>query len=220
MSAGKGPGIVRNGLVLHLDAANPKSYLSGSTTWYDLTSNTKSTSVSGSIVYSNNSLIFTGSSYAGVSGSVVFNNTFTFSTWFKPLGTTNWSPAWSLGVGWGDFTLHTTIEGAIYCGTDIATRFTPSSTGCGTGAIVANNTYNIVFTYDGTIGAIYKNGIFLTSQTMTPPLNPSNNSLLQFINLYGSLSNAVHYNIQMYNRALSATEILQNYNALKGRFGL
>ena len=34
-----GPNVVYNGLVLYLDAANNKSYVSGSTSWNDLTSN-------------------------------------------------------------------------------------------------------------------------------------------------------------------------------------
>ena len=39
------PPIVTNGLVLHLDAANPKSYISGSTTWKDISGTGKSGSL-------------------------------------------------------------------------------------------------------------------------------------------------------------------------------
>lgn len=220
MSANVAPNIVRNGLVFDLDAANPKSYVSGSSNWNDLTLNQRSTTLSGSISYSGGGLFFTGSSNAAVSGSTILNNNFSFSVWFKPLGVTNWSPAWSLGSGWGDFTMHSTMTGAIYCGTDIATRFTPSNTGCGDNTIIVNNIYNLTFTYGSTIGSIYKNGVFLTSQTMTAPLNQSNNSLFSTYNVYGVLANVIQYKVQIYNRALAASEVLQNYNALKTRFGL
>ena len=39
MSFDNGPRIVTNGLVLALDAADRNSYVSGSTTWFDLSGN-------------------------------------------------------------------------------------------------------------------------------------------------------------------------------------
>ena len=57
-----GPGLVTNGLVLYLDAANPSSYISGSLNWNDLSRS----SLSGSLV--NGPTFNTGSG-----GSIVFD---------------------------------------------------------------------------------------------------------------------------------------------------
>jgi hypothetical protein len=46
----RGPNVVTNGLVLALDAANPKSYVSGSTTWNDLSGNNYNGTLSGSTI--------------------------------------------------------------------------------------------------------------------------------------------------------------------------
>ena len=47
-----GPGnIVTNGLVLYLDAANYQSYVSGSTTWYDLSGNNNNTTGTSNTTY-------------------------------------------------------------------------------------------------------------------------------------------------------------------------
>lgn len=47
MALGHSPQIVRDGLVLYLDAANPKSYSGSGTTWYDLTGNNNNATLNG-----------------------------------------------------------------------------------------------------------------------------------------------------------------------------
>ena len=48
-----GPNTIKDGLILSVDAANPKSYTSGSTTWRDLSGNGKNGTLSGGTGYSN-----------------------------------------------------------------------------------------------------------------------------------------------------------------------
>jgi hypothetical protein len=55
------------------------------------------------------------------------------------------------------------------------------------------------------------------SRTNTPSSQPWNVGRDDGMSRYG---NGYIYNVARYNRALSASEILQNYNALKGRFGV
>ena len=50
-TAGGGVNIVKDGLVLYLDAANPNSYISGSTTWYDLSISGNIGTLSSGITY-------------------------------------------------------------------------------------------------------------------------------------------------------------------------
>lgn len=71
--------------------------------------------------------------------------------------------------------------------------------------------------------AIYKNGSLLTSRTIgnVPATNPASNGRIGL-----GHSNADNYfhgkmsNVSIYNRALSALEVKQNFNAIRGRYGL
>jgi hypothetical protein len=101
---------------------------------------------------------------------------------------------------------------------------------CSNGNIITNTNMSLstgdwncyAVTFDGTIVRIYKNGIQITTEdldgvlkTSTPDLFIGDRSTLSQAPLNGQMG-AIH----IYNRALSANEILYNYNALKGRFGL
>jgi hypothetical protein len=82
---------------------------------------------------------------------------------------------------------------------------------------------NIVGTYDGTNQKIYHNGVEVAS---TNPglgfLDDGNNNLAIGELFYGSnvFFNGKLSATSIYNRALTASEIQQNYNALRGRFGI
>jgi hypothetical protein len=54
MGLGHSPSIVRDGLVLYLDAANPKSYPGSGTTWFDLMGSNNGTFINGATHNSNN----------------------------------------------------------------------------------------------------------------------------------------------------------------------
>lgn len=87
----------------------------------------------------------------------------------------------------------------------------------------ANIWYYIVGTYDGSVAYLYVNGSQVaTSSFITTVTTSADIHIGTFIpsstptrNFQGNISNC-----NIYNRALSATEILNNYNSLKGRYGL
>ena len=88
--------------------------------------------------------------------------------------------------------------------------------------IQPNTWYFVVGTYNGTTGCLYLNGILNASGNVSTVSNSTNASFdigrYEFVDrrhFTGNISSAL-----VYNRALSATEILQNYNATKSRFGL
>jgi len=72
----------------------------------------------------------------------------------------------------------------------------------------------------------YINAFNVTSQTYTKTAYSSANNITLAMNSNGSVSSTLENSttaysiVRLYNRALSATEILQNYNATKGRFKL
>jgi hypothetical protein len=215
--------IVTDGLVLCLDAADRNSYVSGSTTWNSVVGSNNITLVNGPTFNSANggSIVFDGvNDYS--TGSVVMTTSFSVNFWFKPLQVKDYSPIFGVG-DWGNFIWHTTAVGSIYCGTDISSRFNPSTPGCGNGSIVVGTIYNYTYTYLSGTGSLYKNGTLVATAT-NHAIPVSGGIALPYTvatqsGSYGSV-NVNSYNFQLYNRALTASEVLQNYNAQKSRFGL
>jgi hypothetical protein len=84
--------------------------------------------------------------------------------------------------------------------------------------------YNLVVTRVGNNLLLYSNGVLSSTITFGTNINvvPSNN--LMFIGMSqhqaGQCFNGQIANAQVYNRALSATEVQQNFQALRGRYGL
>jgi len=220
------PKIVTNGLVLCLDASNVKSYVSGSTSWNDLTSNQNiGVLTNGPTFNSSNggSIVFDGSNdYVKLPNSSIFQlSNFTFNAWVKTsLTNTNQfiidcSSNFSAGYG---YSLRITSGNKIRFWSYDATYYLDSIT-----TVSTNTWYNITSTYDNTSGVqkIYINGILDLSNTAAG-FAISTISYLQIgsAQIFGMyLGGNISY-IQFYNRALSSTEILQNYNATKTRFGL
>ncbi len=114
--------------------------------------------------------------------------------------------------GWGAFVCHMTNDvptGDMYCGTDISTRFNTTDLPAGTATL--NKWQHFVYTYNGTQGRFYKNGVLIAGpKTQTAPtawggLNIG--GINTAYSLHGSLDD-----VRIYNRALSASEVQQLYN--------
>lgn len=87
--------------------------------------------------------------------------------------------------------------------------------------LISNNQwYNFVMTYDGSTQTAYSNGVSIGSLTRTLVNNSTNRFTLGDGYLYSSPFKGNIAIAQLYNRALTAAEVLQNYNATKSRFGL
>jgi hypothetical protein len=238
MSVKGGPNTVTFGLVLELDAGNIKSYQSGSTTWFDKSGNANNGTLTNGPTFNTGSLgsiVFDGvDDYVncGNPSTVQFEKTspFTLGIWFKHTFSascnilskqSNTSPNFT---GWG--------LGMNGSGTRLQ-FFTYNN---GSGRVVDfpsaynNGTWNyVVVTYDGTdtIPGInfYVNSTNVGLSTILINSQPStivSTASLQISgragtnNIWGGTVSLA----QIYNRALSADEVLQNYNATKGRFGL
>ena len=238
-------GIVTSGLILHVDAANRKSYISGSTAWNDMSGQGNNAILSGSATiqptFDNanlGSIQCSGSSW--VDFGAKFNYTsepFSFSYWvYFNSNTTNngtnnvngpvifykgafntsgyydeiTSPGNLLSVAAGTYIFVTNQAGG--------SQITYSTQGI----IAVGNWYNVAHTRSGTSVRIYVNGRDRTgvAASHTNPLtttNPFRLSNYSNNTLYGNFKTA---NFMGYNRTLTATEVAQNYNALKTRFGL
>ena len=224
----RGPNVVTNGLVLALDAANPRSYVSGSTTWNDLSGNGLNVTLANSPTYitNPNSLLFDGVDEYGSTGNNTISsptNSLSFDFWVKPTGTstasqtilgkdTNSSPSGHLLIR---RTSSTDLRYNVSSGDGI------TSVNFFVGSI--DNWLNIQITYNYTSGNynLYKNGVLFTNTTTASGF-PLTNAPINIASYSGPpLPWTGNISVcKMYNRVLSATEVLQNYNALKSRFNL
>ena len=237
MSSYGGANIVTDGLVLSLDAANRKSYVTGSTTWKDISGNINDGSFVGAVTGSSSAISFpynTGSAvaYVNVPNSSVLQNTgntnFTVSTWFafnssylagnrnlieKPQNSVN--PGWSI---W--FDASTLRVRLAYTGNYVDVFGGPSS------AFIPGSFYNLVMVISRTNSLCYwyNNGALLISGSISALGDMTNTVSIRIGAGTAGFGNDTFGgsipSVMMYNRALSASEIQQNYNALKSRFNL
>jgi len=228
------PNIVTNGLVLCLDAANKKSYPGTGTTWTDLSGNgtigtltngpTYSSANGGAIVFDgNNDYVLVNSNASIPYGA----SARTVSIWFYT-NTTTWQSDTNtlFFYGGGSDSNAFGIDMDNYPSIQVFTW------GGGGRDLTFSTTYsqmgwkNITVTYNGsTTILIYENGVFTQTLALASPCNttsspvyigaidPSTTAGDSYFD--GRISQA-----SIYNRALSAAEILQNFNAMRGRFGL
>jgi hypothetical protein len=243
------PNVVTDGLVLCLDAANARSYPGSGTSWFDLSGNGRTgTLTNGPTFTSNNGggIVFDGvDDYVTTNNnfSTITNNLFadsggswTVSAWFRfpvsPQGTRTGNTSWMIvgrggGIGGAEtFAIFvssatdTTYTSSVpyYCVVGIRGTKTTMSP-----ASVNTNTWNnATVTWNGSSGAVYWNGQYVSALNIgTAALQDNHVVMGQTGNgngahtFEGSISN-----VTIYNTALSATEVSQNFNALRRRFGV
>ena len=227
------PKVVTDGLVLYLDAANTKSYPGSGITWTDLSRSGNSSELKGPTFNSGNggSIVFDGTNdYVEIQNQIQFDQTdpFTLSSWVKSLNGINELIINNENILYTGYRLNINVNANIEIGLrnsisdDIAIETL--------NRIYANTWYHIVGTYDGTRNVsgmkIYINGVEEDTNTISNTLTSStlsNQRTLLGIRRLSPPPNPLRGNIanvQIYNRALSTTEIQQNYNATRTRFGL
>jgi len=216
------PSIITSGLVLCLDAANIKSYPGSGTTWTDLSGIRQATI--------NNSPTFnqTYFSFDGINQNVSFSSSVEVSTAGFTAGFLMRVPATQVsGVDWS-FMLSDRDFGAgdyeigIYSTNTTTFIFKENASTPSTITTSLGTEWNfLVFGMNQNLTPfIYVNGA-LRTQLATPFVS----STLDFTRLFSSPSNTNYFKcdcsyINLYNRALSAAEVQQNFNALRGRFGI
>lgn len=229
--------IVRNGLVLHLDAANRKSYPGSGAVWNDL-------SVSGKIGTLNNGPTFDSNS----KGSVAFDgiddnisiplsgNIYAIELWFNPTSPISKSTTSNFIMNFNNGQQSLAFGSCTgFFANEVITILTNSNVNIGKRNAIDSATLTIsgwnhmVCNWESLTGyKFYINGI---QQTTTD--NNGGDGLGEVINavspitlglstgsgLTGAFSGKVS-SCKLYNRALSAAEIQQNFEALRGRYGI
>ena len=225
MSILRSPQIVYNGLVLALDAADQGSYVSGSTSWNDLSGNRFNGTLTNNPTYSSENsgvIVFDGISNYVNCGNVLDSLTDLSLECFVKFGaqsvnyggiiskTLSNANGWELRVA--NYTLTTTSIQFRYVGDTSFLNFGISTNGVW---------YHLVATGKLNSQKIYINGSLYDSKTDAVTPSANSNSLvigkLAYSGIYVNMSLGL---ARIYNKALTATEVLQNYNAQKTRFGL
>lgn len=236
MSGSVAPKIVKDGLVLYLDAANVKSYTSLLSPWLDISKNKNNgTFINGPTFSSANggSIVFDGiNDYVscGNDSSILFlnNSPYTIATFSKIINFRSNYPSWIRresvfgGIRNGYNLLYTILGQAsneVYVYTE---RFSTSGAAGAGGTInrsvIQSNWAYISATYDGLVLKIYVNGELLGQNNSPGLITNTAQSLLLGFPGFGSYNNCNIATINVYNRALSINELKQNYNALKSRY--
>ena len=232
MGLGHSPSIVLNGLVLCLDAGNTKSYPGSGTTWTDLSGRSNTGTLVNTPTYSSangGSIVFDGTNDSvniSVSSSLQ-SQFFTFDIWFN----LNTLPAGGTPLLTGHYQSNGTISGLTtyeYLGQyGFQTRF--NNVCCQTltvGTSSTNTWVNFSGTWNGSTKIAYLNGVQAGTQSVSGTHSQLNNFSIGnnadniAVGNYSNAANGYIPVVKYYNRALSATEIAQNFNALRGRYGL
>jgi hypothetical protein len=220
MSAYSGPEIVEDGLVLCLDAANPKSYPGTGTTWFDLSgSGNNGTLVNGPVYSSANGGVieFDGADdYVSLPNSLGYTTSVSAFAWIK----TDGSPSGGFHIVFGGQQLEISIptSGELRTGVTTNARYV-NNLGSG---LVDGNWHQIGFTFSGTTKTAYIDSVSVGTQTTAGTLTSSFSS--RTMGRFGSSTayemNGFISDAKIYNRALTANEIQQNFNATKPRYGV
>jgi hypothetical protein len=220
MGVSGGPYIVRDSsLVLELDAADRNSYPGTGTTWRDLTANNNSGSLVNGPTFSSangGNIVFDGSDdivNLGRPASLDLT-TLTLSAWIRTTTNLNqivigksYLSSYYMNIAPNVKQFAFWTNGSQLLSTTIPTIGDPIW--C-----------NIVGTINSISKSVYFNGIINSTTAGSTVGIDSNDIYIGNSPVINSFFLGNIANVQIYNRALSATEILQNYNALKSRFNL
>jgi len=227
MSYSNGPKMVTNGLVLCVDVGNFKSCPASNTILNDLVgSNTFTLSsvtynAEGSFSFYNNSIpsIITSSA-----NSALDTQTPSVEMWVKPNTTFQtgiWFEKGFVNTQYALFQEGANLQWRIYInGVGLSTLSTTTAT-----YISTSRWAHVVATYTSGTRRLYIDGVLVNSDTLSGTISTNTNGCS--IGMYTASNGSQGYAYQgklaickVYNRALSASEVLQNYHANKGRFGL
>lgn len=221
--------IITDGLVLCLDAMNTKSYPGSGNTWSDLSKNLNNATLYSGATFNSTipqSIVFDGTNdYAEVSNSSSLNSSAgTISVWFKYTSVGGTFGASLIGKhdasgSTNGYNILVQADGNIY--TQIKDNGVSQTQLSTPGAYASNTWRNIVLTYSsGTSCAVYSNGqLIVSSSCITFTMTTSPLRMIDSLDTFWGIMNANISQVLIYNKVLSAAQILQNFNATKSKFG-
>lgn len=209
-------GIVTTGLILYLDAGVPASYPGTGTAWTDITFNGNNGTLTNGPTFSSangGSILFDGVddyiALTNVNLNISAANNFVWNAWIKtPAVLSGYKMIFSTNQNYiylalfnNQFAFDTRVAAQV--------RF---------GTLTTNTWYNVTIVRRSDVDYRYINGVLIdTNADAFTPTSTFNIGRWAF-------NNTLYYNanisvISMYNTSLTATEVLQNFDTLKSRYG-
>jgi hypothetical protein len=231
MSVVYNPKSVTNGIACFLDAGNLKSYVGSGTTWNDLNGNISGTLTSGPTFSSLNkgSIVFD-----GINDYVTFGTSYTsldlsdksFQCWIKKSSASNASiidkDFDNGGANYGGWGFWIQSNNKLWWWNQ--GNLDLLDDGANT---ISNTTWtNVAVTYNNTTksASFYINGVLNSTKTNASIVEKSSSSTALVVGAHrgatGFFFDGSIAIVMAYNRILTSTEILQNFNAHRGRFGI
>ena len=231
-----GAPVVDSSLKLWLDAAQTTSYSGSGTTWTDLSGSGNNGTLTGGPTFSSvdgGSIVLDGTDdYTSISNNSLLSfgtNSFTINLWIRRISGSSLVP---IITSYNDYNsgystyffagIYVGAPGSYYDGFTLLTSGGSYITSL-LGIPITNNEWiNVSITRSGGDFTLYKNGSIHSTASSTG-LDWSGTGRPTLIG--GGVAGISPFNgnisdVQIYNRALTAAEIAQNYNALQSRYGL
>lgn len=228
--------IIQDNLILRLDPFYSESYSGSGTTWFDLSDENNNGTLTNGPVYNDNYFEFDGDNDFVDFGSITTSNplqlsapsggglTLMFALYWDGTGDSyqriiDKSNSGNAANGWAVYPLGTP-SGQLVFQFNSGTQVTINS-----GVIPAISAWEIwAFTYNSSTGAWvwYKNGISINTgtQSYTIPSVETNMRIGSWNHDVAREWNGRIGTFLIYEKPLNSTEILHNYNMIKGRYGL
>jgi hypothetical protein len=236
------PAVISNGLVLNLDAGNPLSYTGSGTTWTDISSSATNAALTNGPTYgnfNNGFITFDGVNDYGLvtNPATLRNQDFSVSLWIYPetqnqalTSIVDFEHSNAGGSALNGFVIQSedsTTNRYYYITYYTGSAFQPvGNFGAGKGIQVTTGVWqNLTYTKTGTAVTGYRNGVQVYTATATSGtvsyLASKNFAVAGTV--IAALARYFKGNIstcQIYSRGLSSSEVVQNFNATRTRYGL
>ena len=216
MSTRYNPSIIRDSFALYVDAANTKSYPGSGTAWKDISGKGNDGTLTNGPTFSSDyggKFNFDNTNDYVDCGNVLNQTAYTKSAWFRPesvtrniiSGNTNTHAFWMANT-------NNTLASGHQGQWSRVSYTVPSGN-------MLNQWWNGTVTWNDSTGwVLYLNGVQVDTNSNTTGPNGDQTFI-------GKYHTGYHFDgdiaqVMIYDRVLTATEVLQNYNAFKGRFGL
>jgi len=212
------PVISTSGLTLHLDAGFMPSYPQSGSTWTDLSFSGNNSTLFNSPVWASTfggGFIFDGTNDYGTAGSgLAITGNLTVAAWVRP--TTSFANQGNIMAKSGNqgYRMRFQTDGTFWMSANGNTITSPS-------AYTVNNWFYTVGVFSSSGLRMYINGSLVQSNgTAFSPSYDAGNFFIAGLTSTQELFRGRIATLSVYNRSLDATEILNNYNNQKSRFGL
>jgi hypothetical protein len=206
--------IITNGLIMNVDAANPLSYPGSGLIWADISGNNNNATLTNGPTYvsagSSSYISFDGTNdYAQINNVVLSGSQdFTISAWVRYVN--------SNGTIFGNYAAGNLQ--VFYGPTYIGLWLNNNSAYANASNYLSGDNQLVVQRSGGSKLLVWLNGVLIDTGTSSDTIGTTSNFRIGANHVGGELQGGRFYNLQVYNRALTPSEIFHNFTSTKGRF--